>query len=139
MWQAVAYLLQRNDPLDAVWCESERSLDFVRRASFRDVADIIVCQQRFIATMQSRTATFSTFNDEQFNEAAFEAQLTGDRMPVMVFFYWIFKLKARFLSGDYAEDSRGSRQGEGAPLGRIWRDHVARLLLLHRADGGGAL
>ncbi|HTA64852.1 MAG TPA: AAA family ATPase, partial [Xanthomonadaceae bacterium] len=101
MWQSVAYLLQRNDPLDAVWCESERSLDFVRRAGFRDVADIIVSQQRFIATMQSRTTTFPTFNDEQFNEAAFEAQLTGDRMPVMVYFYWIFKLKARFLSGDY--------------------------------------
>jgi PAS domain S-box-containing protein len=103
MWQAVAYLLQRNDPLDAVWSESERSLDFVRRASFRDVADIIVSQQRFIATMQSRTTTFSTFNDELFNEVAFEAQLTGDRMPVMVHFYWIFKLKARFLSGDYAD------------------------------------
>jgi PAS domain S-box-containing protein len=103
MWQSVAYLLQRNDPLDVVWRESERSLDFVRRARFRDVADIIVSQQRFIATMQGRTATFSTFSDEQFDEAAFEAQLTGDRMPVMVFFYWIFKLKARFLSGDYAE------------------------------------
>jgi predicted ATPase/signal transduction histidine kinase len=103
MWQSVAYLLQRNDPLDAVWSESERSLDFVRKAGFRDVADIIVSQQRFIATMQSRTTTFSTFNDEQFNEGAFEAQLTGDRMPVMVYFYWIFKLKARFLSGDYAE------------------------------------
>jgi PAS domain S-box-containing protein len=103
MWQAVAYLLQRNDPLDAVWSESERSLDFVRRARFRDVADIIVSQQRFIATMQSRTTTFSTFNDEQFREEAFEGQLTGDRMPVMVHFYWIFKLKARFLSGDYAD------------------------------------
>jgi PAS domain S-box-containing protein len=103
MWQAVAYLLQRNDPLDAVWSESERSLDFVRRARFRDVADIIVSQQRFIATMQSRTTTFSTFNDELFNEAAFESQLTDDRMPVMVHFYWIFKLKARFLSGDYAD------------------------------------
>ena len=103
MWQSIAYLLQRNDPLDLVWSESARSLDFVRRVRFRDVADIIVSQQRFVATMQGRAATFSTFNDDQFNEAAFEAQLTSDRMPVMVFFYWIFKLKARFLSGDYAD------------------------------------
>ena len=28
--------------------------------------------------MQGRTATFSTFSDAQFDEAAFEAQLTGD-------------------------------------------------------------
>jgi hypothetical protein len=103
MWQAIAYLLQRNDPLDLVWSESEGSLDFVRRVRFRDVGDIIVSQQRFVATMQGRAATFSTFSDDQFNEAAFEAQLTSDRMPVMVFFYWILKLKARFLSGDYAD------------------------------------
>ena len=54
------------------------SLDFVRKAEFHDVADVIVSQQRFIATMQGRTATFSTFSDAQFDEAAFEAQLTGD-------------------------------------------------------------
>jgi hypothetical protein len=60
--QSVYGLLLRNDPLDAVWCESERGLDFVRKAGFRDMADAIVSQQRFIATMQGRTATFSTFN-----------------------------------------------------------------------------
>src|SRR5260370_26432554 len=53
--------------------------------------------------MQGRTTTFSTFSDAQFDEAAFEAQLTGDRMPLMICWYWILKLKARFLSGDYAE------------------------------------
>src|SRR6202030_4703041 len=68
-----------------------------------DAADIIRSQQRFIATMQGRSATFSTFSDTQFDEAAFEAQLTGDRTPLMISLYWILKLKARFLSGDYAE------------------------------------
>src|SRR5712664_1179549 len=79
--QSVLSLLLRNDPLDAVWCESERGLDFVRKAGFRDIADVIVSKQRFIATMQGRTATFSNFSDAQFDEATFEAQLTGDRMP----------------------------------------------------------
>ena len=60
-------------------------------------------QQRFIATMQGRTATFSTFSDSQFDETAFEARLTRDRMALMVCLYWIVKLKTRFLSGDYAE------------------------------------
>jgi PAS domain S-box-containing protein len=103
MCQSVHGLLLRNDPLDAVWRESEKSLDFVRKAGFRDMADAIVSHQRFIATMQGRTATFSTFGDAQFDEAAFEAQLTGDRIPTMVCLYWIVKLKTRFLSGDYAE------------------------------------
>jgi len=103
MDQSVTTLLVRGDPLDGVWRESERGLDFVRKAKFRDVADLIVSQQRFIANMQGRTATFSSFNDAQFDEAMFEAQLTGDRMRAMVCFYWILKLKARFLSGDYVE------------------------------------
>ena len=101
--QSVHGLLLRNDTLDAVWRESERGLDFIRKAGFRDMADAIVSQQRFIATMQGRTATFSTFSDAQFDEKAFEAQLTGDRTATMVCLYWIVKLKARFLSGDYAE------------------------------------
>jgi hypothetical protein len=101
--RSVLILLLRNDPLDVVWRESERSLDFVRKAGYGGVADNIVSMQRFIATMQGRTATFSTFSDAQFDEAAFEAQLTANRTAMMVFFYWIIKLKTRFLSGDYAE------------------------------------
>jgi PAS domain S-box-containing protein len=103
MCHIVTNLLLRNDPIDEVWRESEIALDFVRKARFRDIEDVIVPQQRFIATMQGRTVTFSTFSDAQFDEAAFEGQLTGDRMPTMICWYWIMKAKARFLSGDYAE------------------------------------
>jgi PAS domain S-box-containing protein len=103
MFQSVTGLLLRNDPLDAVWRESELALDFARQAKYDDSVDIVVSQQRFIATMQGRTATFSTFSDAQFDEATFEAELTGDRMPLMTCWYWILKLKARFLSGDHAE------------------------------------
>jgi predicted ATPase/signal transduction histidine kinase len=103
LYQIVTGLLLRSDPLAAVWRESEMALDFAREAKYDGAADIIRSQQRFIATMQGRTATFSTFSDAQVDEATFEAQLIRDRMPVTVCFYWILKLKARFLSGDYAE------------------------------------
>jgi PAS domain S-box-containing protein len=94
--------LLRNDLLDVVWRESEIALDFARKTKYRDIADIIQSQQRFIATMQGRTESFSTFNDAQFDEATFEAQMTGDRMSLLIFWYWTLKLKARFLAGDYA-------------------------------------
>jgi PAS domain S-box-containing protein len=103
MFHSVTGLLLRNDPLDAVRRESEMALDFARKAKYGDAVDIIRIQHRFIATMQGRTATFSTFSDAQFDEAAFEAQLTGDRMTLMICLYWIVKLKTLFLSGDYAE------------------------------------
>ena len=103
MHQSITYLLMRNDPLDAVWRETEMALDFARTAKFRDVVDLLGSQQRFIASMQGRDVTFSTFSDERFDEAAFEAQLTAARTPTVICLHWIRKLKARYLSGDYAE------------------------------------
>src|SRR6266851_755559 len=103
MFQSVMGLLLRNDPLDVVWRESELALNFAREAKYGDAEDIIGSQLHFIATMQGRTKTFSTFSDAQFDEAAFEAQLRGDRMPLMICWYWILKLKARFLSGNHTE------------------------------------
>ena len=100
---SIPYRLVRNDPLDALWREADMALDFVRKANFGEIADIIATQQRFIATMRDQTATFSTFNDAVFDEATFEAQLTTDRMPMLVASYWTLKLVARFLSGDFAE------------------------------------
>jgi PAS domain S-box-containing protein len=109
---SLAGLHVRNDPLDTVYRETEMALDFVRKVGFRDVTDIIRSQQRFIATMQGRTSNFSTFSDGHFDGAAFEAQLTTDRMAMTVCFYWILKLKARFLSGDYAEAFAAARKAK---------------------------
>ena len=118
MIHLVAHVLMGNDPLDAVWRESERGLDFVRKARFRDIADGIVILQRLIATMQGRTATFSTFSDAQFDEAAFEAQLTDDRTRSLVCTYWINKLQARFLAGEYVAALAAAQQAK-ALLGTL--------------------
>lgn len=101
--KSVTDLLMRNDPLEAVWHESEIGLNFVRKARFHDVATVIVSQQRFIATMQGRTSAFSTFSDADFDETTFEAQITSDGTATAACLYWILKLQARFLSGDYAQ------------------------------------
>jgi predicted ATPase len=89
MHQTITGLLLRNDPLDAVWHESEAALHFARTAKFRDVVNLIVSQQRFIASMQGRDATFSTFGDERFDEAAFEAQLIAERTPTVICLFTI--------------------------------------------------
>ena len=128
----------RNDPLDTVWHETEDNLDFARKTRFHDAIDMILSQQRFIATMQGRTTTFSSFNDAQFDETAFEAQLAEDR-TASVCAYWILKLKARFLAGDYAAALAAADKAKAL----LWASDrpypVARLFLLRRADGGGAL
>ena len=103
MFTSITNLLVRNDPLDSVSRESDVALDFARKAKYQDATDTIVSQQRFIRAMQGRTATFSTFNDAEFDEAAFEAQFAGGKSPMTICWYWILKLKARFLSGDFAD------------------------------------
>jgi predicted ATPase/signal transduction histidine kinase len=99
-YQIVTGLLLRNDPLENVWRESESALDFAREAKYGDAADIAWSEQCFIATMLGRTS--------QLDEATFEAQLTPERMTAVVRWYWILKLKARFLMGDYAEALRAA-------------------------------
>jgi len=49
-------------PSTEVWRESERAMDFVRKAKFLDVVDIVVAR-RFIDDMRGRTAHFSTFSE----------------------------------------------------------------------------
>ena len=114
MFQFLTGLLLRNDPLDVVWRELEMALDFARKAKYIDGADMIGTLQRFIVSMQGRTTAFSTFSEAQFDEATFEAELTGDRIPLMVCWYWILKLKARYLSGDYVEAMAAA--GKAKPL-----------------------
>ena len=135
-----ASLLLRNDPLDVVWRESEIALDFARTVvKHPDWADVIVSKQRFIRTMQGRTTTFSTFSDAQFDEAAFEAGLTADRIPMMVDWYWILKLKARFLSNDYAEALEAAGKARQLLAASAGQSFSVGLFLLCRADGIGAL
>jgi PAS domain S-box-containing protein len=103
IFQSITGRLLRNDPLDAVWRESQMALDFARQAKYGDAAEMIESQRQFIATMLGKTATFSTFSDTQFDDATFEARLIEKGMNLVVAWHWILKLKARFLSGNYTE------------------------------------
>jgi predicted ATPase/signal transduction histidine kinase/GAF domain-containing protein len=101
--QIIIRLLLTGAALDEVWRESEKFMDFANKLGFRDGAALIVSQQRFVAAMRGKTASLSTFSDAVFDEPTFEADLTSDRMPTMVCWYWILKIEARYLSGDYQQ------------------------------------
>jgi PAS domain S-box-containing protein len=103
LFLSLTYRLLRGDPLDLVWHESEMALEFAQKARYEDAVAVFVSEQRFIATMRGGTVAFSSFNDAEFDEATFEAQIAGGRAPVVMGTYWILKLKARLLSNDYAE------------------------------------
>jgi signal transduction histidine kinase/ActR/RegA family two-component response regulator/tetratricopeptide (TPR) repeat protein len=110
--EVIIRLILTGAALDEVWRESERFMDFAGNIGFRDGAALIVSQQRFVAAMRGQTASLSTFSDAAFDERAFEAELTADRMNLMVGWYWILKIGARFLSGDYAQALQAMEKAE---------------------------
>ncbi len=101
--QVIMRRILTGSTLDDIWHEFEKFMDFVAKIGFHDGEDMIVSQQRFVAAMQGKTANLSSFSDAVFDERAFEDALTADRMTTMVVWYWILKIRARFLSGDYAQ------------------------------------
>ena len=95
--RVAAFLLQ-DVPLGTAWRESEKGLEFARQMKCQDSADIIVSQQRLIASLQGR----NTSDGNTFNETASEAKLDENRTPLVVCRYWLLKMQACFLSGDHA-------------------------------------
>ncbi|MGC1450188.1 MAG: sigma 54-interacting transcriptional regulator [Candidatus Sulfotelmatobacter sp.] len=96
-------LLASGDPLSEVQREAEKGFEFARKAQFGIVIDIITAQLGLIRTLRGLTPKFGSFDDGQFEELQFERHLASD--PVLALpecWYWIRKLQARLVSGDYA-------------------------------------
>jgi len=98
----VTVLLAAGEPLSDVQLQAETALEFAQRANFGYIVDIIVGQLGFIRTLRGLTPSFSSFNDAEFDEGRFEKHMEAN--PHSLFatcWYWIRKLQARFLAGDY--------------------------------------
>ncbi len=98
----VNLLIAQGTHLREVHEEAERRAAFVRAARFQDVVEIISSMQRYVQNMRGLTRSFSTFDDDHFDEGSFEASFSPDSMACLVFWYWILKMQARFMGGDHA-------------------------------------
>jgi PAS domain S-box-containing protein len=101
--ELISNFLTVGDPLAEVQREAEDALEFVQKARFGLVIDIIIGQLGFIKTLRGLTPKFGSFDCEGFDELQFERHLTSN--PVLAlpeFWYRIRKTQARFLAGDYA-------------------------------------
>jgi len=94
-------LLAAGDPLGEVQREAEHALEFAQQARFGLVIDIIAAQLGLVRTLRGLTPKLGSFDDGQFDELGFERHLASDPAALPECFYWIRKLQARFLGGDY--------------------------------------
>jgi PAS domain S-box-containing protein len=99
----VSNILAAGDPLDEAQREAEHGLAFARKAGFGLVSDIIATQLALIRTLCGQTPRLGSFNHDEFDEAAMERHFSAN--PDLAFgecWYWVRKMQARFLAGDFA-------------------------------------
>ena len=96
-------LLFAGEPLLEVQAEAEHGLVFAEKARFGLVIHDITVQLALIRMLRGLTPKFGCFDDSQLNEVRTEHHLSSDRSLVTpACRYWIRKLQARCIAGDYA-------------------------------------
>ena len=107
-------LLFAGEPLPEVQGEAERGLAFVEKARFGLVIDIITTQLALIRMLRGFTLKFGCFDDGQFHEPQMESRLSGNpALAIATCWYWIRKLQARYLAGDYAAAVDAASKAQG--------------------------
>lgn len=99
----VANLLTLGDPLDSVYRETERRLEFTRKVNFDASFQAIFAMQRFIKLLRGETNSFSTMSDADFDELSYDALMDSYGQPIVTCWYYILKLQSRVLAGEYVD------------------------------------
>ncbi|MGA2888437.1 MAG: PAS domain-containing protein [Terracidiphilus sp.] len=96
------YLLA-GDPLIDAQEQAERGLAFARKVGFGTIEGWILGQLGLIRTLRGLTSRFGSFDDAAFLESDLERSLAGNpALALPECWYYIRKLQARFLAGEYA-------------------------------------
>lgn len=96
-------LLVLGEPLDSVYRETERRLEYTRRANFDASYQAIIAMQRFVHNMRGETNSSSTFSDSNFNEASYDSLMGEYGQPIVRCWYYILKIQSRVMFGQYAQ------------------------------------
>src|SRR5258708_6027482 len=98
----VGNLLASGEQLSDVQREAEESLAFVRKVRFGLVIDIVTTQLALIRTLRGLTPKFGCLDDGDMDEPRMEHHLSSNPVLAMAAcWYWIRKLQARYLAGEY--------------------------------------
>jgi PAS domain S-box-containing protein len=104
-YSCINYITFRNikgEDLDEFSNAIQGYLDYVRKVKFIDMETQLISFQAFAESMQGHTFNISTFNKYDFNEELFEKVLQ-DRIPAIQCYYYILKLKVKYISGNFDE------------------------------------
>jgi PAS domain S-box-containing protein len=96
--------LVAGDPLSEAQEQAEHALAFVRKVGSRTVEASILGQLGLIRCLRGLTVRLGAFDDAAFSESDLERELAGNpALALSECWYYIRKLQARFLAGEYPE------------------------------------
>jgi hypothetical protein len=110
--QVVMTLLFIGEPLDAVYETSISAYEFASTSRFTFLAENVVALQRFIHSLRGDTERVGSLGVDAQSEEAFEAHLRERNIPLVRDIYFVAKLTARALSGDYAGARAALREAD---------------------------
>jgi PAS domain S-box-containing protein len=106
-------LLFAGDPLNEVQREAELGLAFAQKARFGVVADATTAQLALIRTLRGLTPKLGCFDSGEIEELSFERHLASNpAFAISECWYWIRKLQARYLAGNYEEAMKSSSEAQ---------------------------
>jgi PAS domain S-box-containing protein len=95
-------LLAAGDPLAEVQVVAEYGLEFSKKARFGLNIDLMAIFLALVRTLRGLTPHFGSLDNDDFKEAQIERRLSDNPNLVRAAcWYWIRKLQARYLAGDY--------------------------------------
>jgi len=107
--QVVMSLLVVGDQLAQAQIEAEKGIEFAKKARVGIGADLIASDLQLIRNLRGLTSEFGSFNDDKFDEIAFERHLASNpALKDAEFQYWTLKAEALFFVGDYASAADAS-------------------------------
>jgi PAS domain S-box-containing protein len=107
-------LLMAGDPLADVDHEAEGSLAFCKTAAFADYTDTVAAQAALVRSLRGLTPQFGSLDDERFDERRMENHFaTQPHAEPFECWYWVRKLQARCLAGQYAAALEASHHAQG--------------------------
>lgn len=130
----ISSLLSEGLPLSEIQKEAESSLDFATRAKFPTQVNGVVTNQLYMQWLRGGT---------QIDEASHEANLLSVQWPIELCWFYIRKLQALFIFGEYEKALAAAKKA--APL--LWTSsnfmqvadyslfHALSLLQLGRTEG----
>ncbi len=89
--------LMRGVPFDELWRDSERSVSFLQQINNHESLGAVLAVRQTVRNLRGATRSAESFDDEEFDEAAYVADLAGYGSRHFAHYYIVNKMQTLYL------------------------------------------